>query len=130
MISWPAARSAASFSAIRLRRHDPARLALQDAGAGIDLEAAVDDHAARLQGVSIPRTVSCGSSALTVPMPVRIALRAGAPGVAVGACFGAGDPLALAAVQRRGAIQAGGRLQAHPGPSMKRMRWKKPIFSS
>jgi hypothetical protein len=94
-----------------------------------DLEPAVDDHAARLA-----RRVDAAHGQLRIvgldgADAGQDRAGAGAPGVAVGARLRAGDPLALAAVQRRGAVQAGRRLQAHPRPAA-RMREKKPIFSS
>jgi hypothetical protein len=64
---------------------------------------------------STSRTLSCGSSSRTVPMPVRMAqararqrcpsCRAAAPG----------QPLAGAVVQRGLAVEAGGELQSQPG---------------
>jgi hypothetical protein len=76
----------------------------------------------------MPRTVSCGSSALTVPMPVRMAQARARQAWPSARASGAGDPLALA-VSSAVAVQAGGDLQAHPRPAA-RMREKKPMFNS
>ena len=47
---------------------------------------------------------------------------AGAPGMAVTARLASGDPLTLAVVQCRLAVQAGGHFQAHPGPAARHAR--------
>jgi hypothetical protein len=73
--SAPAARSICDFFRRLARGGDQDRAALQDAGCvERRLQLAVDHDAQRLAGrFDTSRTLSCGSSSRTVPMPVRMA---------------------------------------------------------
>ena len=123
MTSAPAARSGAaragSSSEHRIRAL-PGGARMRAVGGVRSLESSTTRSGWR----TVPgrRTSSRGSSARTVPLPVITADERARRRCTSVAGRLAGDPLALAARQGRRAVEAGGELDAHPGPAARHAR--------